>query len=106
MTPKDPFLKGTFWGKFWRPLRSRALLFTPELRGSGLWQAPIQAVRGLGAIESASCKLLHGSHCGVVGAPYRSSKWHYRQRKIILELIMHFIADTDTDPNDFRINFS
>ena len=30
MTPKDPFLEGTFWDKFWRPLRSRALLFTPE----------------------------------------------------------------------------
>ena len=24
MTPKDPFLKGTFWDKFWRPIRSRA----------------------------------------------------------------------------------
>ena len=31
MTPKDPFLEGTFWDKFWRPIRSRALLFTPEL---------------------------------------------------------------------------
>ena len=30
MTPKDPFLEGTFWEKFWRPLRSRVLLFTPE----------------------------------------------------------------------------
>ena len=30
MTPKDPFLEGTFWDKFWRPIRSRALLFTPE----------------------------------------------------------------------------
>ena len=29
MTPKDPFLEGTFWDKFWRPIRSRALLFTP-----------------------------------------------------------------------------
>ena len=28
---------------------------------------------------------------------YRSSKWHYKQRKHIFELIMHFIADTDTD---------
>ena len=27
-------------------------------------------------------------------------------RKGILELIMHFIADTDTDVNDFRINCS
>ena len=36
---------------------------------------------------------------------YRSSKWHYRQRKIILELIMHFIADTDTDENYSGINF-
>ena len=33
MTPKDPFLEGTFWDKFWRPLRSRALLFTPDQRG-------------------------------------------------------------------------
>ena len=32
MTPKDPFLEGTFWEKFWRPIRSRALLFTPEIR--------------------------------------------------------------------------
>ena len=32
MTPKDPFLEGTFWDKFWRPLRSRALLFTPEFQ--------------------------------------------------------------------------
>ena len=30
MTPKDPFLEGTFWDKFWRPIRSRALLSTPE----------------------------------------------------------------------------
>ena len=37
------------------------------------------------------------------GRTYRSSKWHYRQRKIIFELIMHFIADTDTDENDFGI---
>ena len=33
MTPKDPFLEGTFCDKFWRPLRSRALLFTPDLWG-------------------------------------------------------------------------
>ena len=30
MTPKDPFLEGTFWDKFWWPIRSRALLFTPD----------------------------------------------------------------------------
>ena len=30
MTPKDPFLEGTFWDKFWRPIRSRALLLTPD----------------------------------------------------------------------------
>ena len=30
MTLKDPFLEGTFWDKFSRPIRSRALLFTPE----------------------------------------------------------------------------
>ena len=30
MTPKDPFLEETFWDKFWQPIRSRALLFTPE----------------------------------------------------------------------------
>ena len=34
MTPKDPFLEGTFWDKFWRPIRSRALVFTPE-KGRG-----------------------------------------------------------------------
>ena len=32
MTPKDPFLEWTFWDKFWRPIRSRALLFTPGFR--------------------------------------------------------------------------
>ena len=31
MTHKDPFLEGTFWDKFWRPIRSRALLFTPDI---------------------------------------------------------------------------
>ena len=39
MTLKDPFLEGTFWDKFWRPIRSRALLFTPDetlLRNSTL----------------------------------------------------------------------
>ena len=30
MTPKNPFLEGTFWDKFWRPIRFRAPLFTPE----------------------------------------------------------------------------
>ena len=30
MTPKEPFLEGTFWDKFWRPIRFRALLFTPD----------------------------------------------------------------------------
>ena len=33
-------------------------------------------------------------------------EWHYTQRKIILELIMHFIADTDTDENYSGIHFS
>ena len=32
MTPKDPFLAGTLWDKFWRPIRSRALLFTPDIK--------------------------------------------------------------------------
>ena len=36
---------------------------------------------------------------------YRSSKWHYRQRKIIFELIMHFIADADTDENYLEFIF-
>ena len=30
MTPKDPFLEGTFWDKFWRPIRS------PESRDESL----------------------------------------------------------------------
>ena len=34
MTPKDPFLEWTFWDKFWRPIRSRALLFTPDKKSS------------------------------------------------------------------------
>ena len=33
MTPKDPFLEGTFWDKFWRPIRSRALLSAKTKRG-------------------------------------------------------------------------
>ena len=40
---------------------------------------------------------------------YRSSKWHYRKRErnyIFDLIIMHFIADTDTDENYFEINFS
>ena len=37
---------------------------------------------------------------------YRSSKWHYRQRKNILEIIVHFVADTDTDEDYFGMNFS
>ena len=37
---------------------------------------------------------------------YRSSKWHYRQIKMIFKLIMHFIADTDADENYFGIDFS
>ena len=36
MTLKDPFLEGTFWDKFWRPIRSRAFLFTPDM--SSLFQ--------------------------------------------------------------------
>ena len=38
---------------------------------------------------------------------YRSSKWHYRQRKIIFALFKRFIADTDTDADEmfFGINF-
>ena len=39
MTPTDPFLEGTFWDKFWRPIRSRALLLTPESRSSNsVWK--------------------------------------------------------------------
>ena len=47
-----------------------------------------------------------GRVCAGTGGAYRSSKWHYRQRRIIFELFMHFIADTDTDENYFEINFS
>ena len=34
MTPKDPFLEGTFWDKFWRPIRSRALCSLPNFHGT------------------------------------------------------------------------
>ena len=44
-------------------------------------------------------------HGAPEAAHYRSSKWHYRQRKMIFELIMHFIADTDTDKNDLELFF-
>ena len=43
--------------------------------------------------------------CKTWGGAYRSSKWHYRQRKIFFELIMHFIADTDTDENYLELIF-
>ena len=53
-------------------------------------------------LDRSFCQVYRqGSLCA-----YRSSKWHYRQRKIIFELIMHFIADTDTDKYYFGINFS
>ena len=42
MTPKDPFLEGTFWDKFWRPIRSRALLFTPESQTPEIARFPRQ----------------------------------------------------------------
>ena len=60
----------------------RVLLFR------GGWPGPAQMLR--------KCKNM---------GHYRSSKWHYRQRKIIFELIMHFIADTDTDEYSFGYNF-
>ena len=37
---------------------------------------------------------------------YRSSKWHYRQRTNIFELILHLVADTETDDNYLGITFS
>ena len=36
MTRKDPYLEGTFWDKFWRPIRSWALLFAPDNRPNGI----------------------------------------------------------------------
>ena len=53
MTPKDTFLEGTFWDKFWRPIRSRALLFTPDngVLADANFEAPktlfLKAFRGL-----------------------------------------------------------
>ena len=46
MTPKDLFLEGTFWDKFWRPIRSRALWFTPEPPclanpGTKVWESEV-----------------------------------------------------------------
>ena len=35
-----------------------------------------------------------------------SSKWHHRQRENIFDLIMRFIADTDTAENYFGIFFA
>ena len=36
---------------------------------------------------------------------YRASKWHYRHRKMIFEVIWHCVADTDTDKTYFGIIF-
>ena len=40
------------------------------------------------------------------GRDCRPSRWHYRQIKNIFELIMHVIADADTDKNYFGFHFS
>ena len=37
---------------------------------------------------------------------YRSSKWHYRERKFICGVMKHFIADTDADETCFGIHFA
>ena len=50
-------------------------------------------------------KLAFAAFVSIVPKYYRSSKWHYRQRKNIFELIMHFIADTDADEYSFGNNF-
>ena len=31
MTPKDPSLEGTFWDKFWRPIRSGRFCSLPSM---------------------------------------------------------------------------
>ena len=81
-----------------------------------LFFVPIQAKVGNGSgrdegdklkgqsAESCWTFLLVQEPQGTQGT-YRSSKWHYRQRKSIFELIMHFIADTDADENDVGIRF-
>ena len=47
--------------------------------------------------------LVFSYHGPLNGPFYQSSKWHYRQRNSIFELVMQFIADTDE--NYIRINF-
>ena len=44
MTPEVPFLEGTFWDKFWRPLRSRRFCLIPTfdlLEFSGVLGGPL-----------------------------------------------------------------
>ena len=56
MTPKDPFLEGTFWDISWRPIRSQALLFTPENNFSGI--CALKCVSA--SMVHDACKVLRG----------------------------------------------
>ena len=84
MTAKDPFLEGTFWDKFWRPIRSRALLFTPEKVSSALkTQAPQQAKKRFGVYQKAcfQAKKKENTYTpkslqGVCGGPLRAVLVH------------------------------
>ena len=79
------------------------LLLTPL--STAHWRASAEA-QGEENRGNSTLRGVHGARVLLRDLPYRSSKWHYRQRKIIFELIMHIIADTDTDENYFGINFS
>ena len=66
----------------------------------------------LACVESCCLKLSHRRkwnlylpNLKIEKADYRSSEGVYRQRNCF-ELILHVIADTDTDKHDFGIKFS
>ena len=44
MTPKDPFLEGTFWDKFWRPIRSRRFCSLPNLISALISVIPVRVI--------------------------------------------------------------
>ena len=40
MTPKDPFLEGTFWDKFWRPIQLLGAFVHSQVLKSSLPSSP------------------------------------------------------------------
>ena len=58
MTPKDPFLEGTFWNKFWRPIRSPgAFVHSPKKGRSHLDGERSRTCQHLSSFNCESCLL-------------------------------------------------